>query len=283
MDEDHSNLPQRVEPYVVQEAVNEAIPLCRGTFTLQVGVKEVALDNCELRFELSGQKGLVFAGKVSGQELPRLVGNEGTLRGECDGEPFAFSVYVLHQPLIHGLPGEVGGILAGGFWAGPDDCDVLRFCLGNFPRTMGRWVAHAEERGHFAGRMVLPMPDGECHVDWIPEVSKLAGQAKEEQGSVITHVGHWKPRAGPLTHARPTKFLNYCVCGSRSCGVLGRGHCWPRDLLGARSQGASSPTGGSFLLVFPWFRGFREMHPSTAQGRSRDSLKSAATQFGQRP
>jgi hypothetical protein len=46
--------------------------------------------------------------------------------------------------------------------------------------------------------MELPLPDGICFVNRIPEASKLAEQARVERGNVITHVGRWEPASGKI-------------------------------------------------------------------------------------
>jgi hypothetical protein len=183
-------IPERIPPYVIQSKPNEAVPLLSGPFRL-IGPSEATL-NADLNFRWSPSPAIEFKGDCAEAHFD-IGKNKWLLASD------AFKVDTL---LTRAQPGPessfVRGIVTVAFEVGDGPIDELRFSLMNFPDYIGTAI-RCERGGWTLGRLEMSCDAGILQIDKISEASKIAENAAQDGGSVITHVGRWIPATSNLS------------------------------------------------------------------------------------
>lgn len=186
-------IPVRVQPYMEMTALDQELVLVLGPLTLR-GPEDCEVDS-DLSYRWTPSSGIGFEGPCTLRSVDMEQKWTMDIKGASADPP------VLITSATFGTPTRVGGILNGPFDLGEGPLEVLRFSLLNFPSYLGSRVRTDEgpHAGFSMGRLQFDAKDGECVLDEIQEAGKAAKEASRGLGSVITHVGEWRPVSGSMT------------------------------------------------------------------------------------
>jgi hypothetical protein len=200
-------VPDRIAPYILMDALNQPVDVATGSFKLVIADRVLGTVDGRLYFRWVPSTAMEFDGSYSGAPIDARA-EDVTLRID----ELCLSARVLITSTTWGPgPAPIRGVFQkSAKVAARPAFDRLRFCLVNFPDYHGHPVRNETNgsQSFFSGRLQLASPRWLCIVDEIPEVRELRKTAAQDAGFVISHVGELKPLEGHLDEASSQEILD---------------------------------------------------------------------------